>query len=52
MPEPEQKETTSIKVRPTLWKEVKIAAIKNDRQVSEVLEEAIENWLKDQSKKK
>jgi len=50
--EVEQRETTSIKVRPSLWKEVKIEAIKHDRQVSEVLEEAIEDWIKKHGKEK
>jgi hemerythrin len=33
-----------------LWKEVKIEAIKHDKQVSEVLEEAIEDWIKKHGK--
>jgi hypothetical protein len=48
--ETEQRETTSIKVKPKLWKEVKIEAIKHDKQVSEVLEEAIEDWIKKHGK--
>jgi len=46
-----KKETTSVKVRPDLWKEVKIEAIKHDKQVSELLEEALEAWLKEHKKK-
>jgi hemerythrin len=34
-----------------LWKEVKIEAIKHDKQVSEVLEEALEAWLKEHRKR-
>lgn len=49
--ETEQRETTSIKVKPSLWKEVKIEAIKHDRQVSELVEEAIEAWLRINRKK-
>jgi hypothetical protein len=52
MPETEERETTSIKVRPSLWKEVKIEAIKHDKQVSEVIEEAIDAWMKEHKKDK
>jgi hypothetical protein len=48
--EVEQKETTSIKVKPSLWKEVKIEAIKHDKQVSDLVEEAIEDWIKKHGK--
>lgn len=53
MPEQEsvQRETTSIKVKPDLWKEAKIEAVKHDKTVSEVIEEAIEAWLKVNRKK-
>jgi hypothetical protein len=53
MPEQEtvQRETTSIKVKPDLWKEAKIEAVKHDKTVSELLEEALEAWIKDHKKK-
>jgi hypothetical protein len=53
MPEPEavQREATSIKVRPDLWKEAKIEAVKHDKTVSELVEEAIEVWIKEHRKK-
>lgn len=46
-----KKETTSIKVDPDLWKEAKIEAIKHERTVSELVEEALENWIKEHKKK-
>ncbi len=45
-----ERETTSIKVRPDLWRNAKIEAIKHGKTVSELVEEAIEAWVK-QSKK-
>jgi predicted HicB family RNase H-like nuclease len=53
MPEGEatQRETTSIKVKPELWKEAKIEAIKQSMTVSELVEEAIETWMKERKKK-
>jgi len=48
MPETEtvKKEATSIKIDPELWKEAKIEAIKHSKTVSELVEEAIEAWIK------
>jgi hypothetical protein len=55
MPEAETekvvREATAIKVRPDLWKEAKIEAIKHDKTVSELVEEAIEAWIKEHRKK-
>jgi hypothetical protein len=53
MPESEtvQREATSIKVKPDLWKEAKIEAIKHEKTISELVEEAIENWIKEHRKK-
>jgi hypothetical protein len=53
MPEQEtvERETTSVKVKPDLWKEAKIEAVKQDKTVSELLEEALEAWLKEHKKK-
>lgn len=53
MPEQEavERETTSIKVKPDLWKEAKIEAIKHEKTVSELVEEAIEAWIKERRKK-
>lgn len=46
-----ERETTSIKVRPALWRTAKIEAIKNGKTVSELVEEAIEAWMKEHKKK-
>jgi hypothetical protein len=53
MPESEtvQREATSIKVKPDLWKEAKIEAVKHDKTVSELVEEALEAWIKEHKKK-
>jgi len=46
-----QREATTIKIKPDLWKEAKIEAIKHDKTVSELVEEAIEAWIKERKKK-
>jgi hypothetical protein len=53
LPESEtvQREATSIKIKPDLWKEAKIEAIKHEKTVSELVEEAIEAWMKANKKK-
>jgi predicted DNA-binding protein len=53
MPEAEtvQREATSIKVKPDLWKDAKIEAIRHGKTVSELVEEAIEAWIKEHKKK-
>jgi predicted HicB family RNase H-like nuclease len=51
MSETVERETTSIKIKPTLWKEAKIEAVKQDKTVSELVEEAIESWIKEHRKK-
>ena len=54
MPETEtaKKETTSIKVDPDRWKEVKIEAIKQNKTVSDLVMEAIDAWMKANRKSK
>jgi hypothetical protein len=53
MPETEtvKKEATSIKINPDLWKEAKIEAVKHDKTVSKLVEEAIEEWIRSHRKK-
>jgi predicted HicB family RNase H-like nuclease len=53
MPEEQstQRETTSLKLKPELWKEAKIEAIRQGKTLSDLVEEAIENWLKASKKK-
>jgi predicted HicB family RNase H-like nuclease len=41
---------TSIKIKPKVWKEAKIEAIKQGKTVSELVEEAIEKWIKEHNK--
>lgn len=41
-----EKAKTSIKIDPNLWKEVKIEAIKRDMLVSELVDEALKEWIK------
>lgn len=42
-----ERTTTSIKIRPDVWKKAKIEAIKEDIDVSELVEKALEKWVKD-----
>jgi len=53
MPETEtvKKEATSIKIDPDLWKEAKIEAIRHGITVSELVEGAIERWMKENKTK-
>jgi len=51
MSETVERETTSIKVKPDLWKEAKIEAIKHGITVSELVEGAIEKWMKEHKTK-
>jgi hypothetical protein len=47
----EERESTSIKIKPTLWKEAKIEAVRHDKTVSELVEEAIGAWIREHKKK-
>lgn len=47
----ERREATSIKIKPKTWKDAKIEAIKQDKTVSELVEEALEAWIKEHNKK-
>jgi predicted HicB family RNase H-like nuclease len=44
--DPIKRESTSIKIRPDVWKEAKIAAIRQDMELSELVEKALEAWMK------
>jgi hypothetical protein len=37
---------TSLRINPEIWKEAKVAAIQNDITLTELLEEAIDCWIK------
>ena len=39
--------TTSIKIKPDVWKKAKIEAIKEDIDLSELVEKALEKWVRD-----
>jgi len=43
---------TSIKIDPEVWKKAKIEAIRNDIELSALVEMAIESWIKQESKKR
>jgi len=47
----EQREATSIKIKPKTWREAKIEAIKHGITVSKLVEDAIEAWIKEHGKK-
>ena len=42
---------TSLKIDEDIWKKAKIEAINQDMQLSEVLETAVEEWIKKQKGK-
>jgi hypothetical protein len=46
----EKREATSIKIKPKLWREAKKEAIDEDKTVSELVEEALEKWIKEHKK--
>ena len=46
----ELRETTSIKIKPKVWRETKKQAIDEGRTVSELVEEALEKWIKEHKK--
>ncbi len=52
MPESEtvQREATSIKIKPDIWKDAKIQAIKDGQTVSELVEEAIQKLMKERAR--
>lgn len=44
--------TTSIRVKEGKWKEARKAAIDYDISISELIEQAIDLWIKDKEKEK
>jgi predicted transcriptional regulator len=46
------KTVTSIKVDEDTWKKIKIQAITQEKQLSEILDDALKHWLKVQEKQK
>ena len=47
-----KRESTSIKIKPEVWKNAKIEAIKQDMDLSELVERAIEAWIDKNENKK
>ena len=47
----EERTATSIKIKPKVWQDAKIQAIKDSITVSELVEEAIEKYIKEHGKK-
>ena len=47
-----KRESTSIKIKPDVWKKAKIEAIKQDMDLSELVERAIEAWIDKKENKK
>ena len=47
-----KRESTSIKIKPDVWKNAKIEAIKQDMDLSELVERAIEAWIYKKENKK
>lgn len=47
-----KRESTSIKIRPDVWKNAKIEAVKNDMDLSELVERAIVEWIDKKENKK
>ncbi len=41
---------TSVKIDEDVWKKAKIEAINQDIQLSELLEKAIDEWVKEQNR--
>ncbi len=47
----ETRTATSIKIKPKVWQDAKIAAIKENITASELVEAAIEKYIKEREKK-
>jgi predicted HicB family RNase H-like nuclease len=47
----EKRTATSIKIKPTVWRDAKIQAIRDSITVSELVEQAIEKYIKEHEKK-
>jgi predicted HicB family RNase H-like nuclease len=43
---------TSLRIDPEIWKEAKVQAIRNDITLTQLVEEAINCWIKQQMEKK
>jgi predicted HicB family RNase H-like nuclease len=53
MPIEEKKQlVTSLRINPDIWKEAKVQAIRHDITLTELVEEAINCWIRQQTEKK
>jgi len=43
----ESRESTSLKIRPSVWKKAKLSAVEHEIQLSELVEQAVEIWVKE-----
>lgn len=43
----EPRESTSLKIRPSIWKKAKLSAVEHEIQLSELVEKAVEKWVKE-----
>ena len=46
MPENKKQLVTSLRIDPDIWKDAKVAAIQNDMTLTQLVEEAIQQWIK------
>lgn len=46
----EERRSTSLKIKPSTWEDAKIQSIKHKKQLSELVEEAIDEWVKNHKK--
>ena len=47
-----KRESTSLNINPELWKKAKITAITNEMTLTDLVEKAIDEWIKISEKKK
>ncbi len=47
-----KRESTSIKIRPDVWKNAKIEAIKQDKDLSQLVEDAIQAYINNRSNRR
>ncbi|MGA2309683.1 MAG: toxin-antitoxin system HicB family antitoxin [Candidatus Bathyarchaeia archaeon] len=53
MPIEEKKQlVTSLRINPEIWKQAKVEAIQHDITLTQLVEEAINCWIKEKTKKK
>lgn len=48
----ESREATSIKIKPSVWKKAKIEAITENKQLSQLVEDALEAWMDNLKKRR